>query len=125
MRRPVCIAGIALLACVASAPAQDEPPPGPPGGPPGERGPDFGPPGGGPGREERKLVERFDADGDGLLNAEERRAARESLKSEPAGRGGRRPGPPGGMGGMGEGEPTGPGRRVLPAEVRSFDTPLY
>src|SRR5579871_2880725 len=39
---------------------------------------------GGPGGKEggvRKIVEKFDKDGDGRLNAEERKAARESLKS--------------------------------------------
>lgn len=76
----------------------------------------FGGPGGpggfgGPGnRRTRELVKQFDADGNGWLNAEERKPARELLKKERAeGRGGpgggRGPGGPGGFGGP----PGGPG----------------
>lgn len=38
-------------------------------------------------QEERKVVSRFDKDGDGRLNAAERKAAREWLKTENAGEG--------------------------------------
>lgn len=45
--------------------------------------PGFGPGGpGGPMGQERKLVEKFDKDGDGRLGVQERLAARESLKAE-------------------------------------------
>jgi hypothetical protein len=44
----------------------------------------FGGPGG-PGQEERKLLKRFDANGDGWLNKAERQTARETLKKEPTG----------------------------------------
>ncbi len=49
--------------------------------------PDFkkGPGFGGPGGEIRKVVARFDKDGDGRLNNDERKAAREALKKEGGG----------------------------------------
>jgi hypothetical protein len=58
----------------------------------------------------RQLVKQFDKDGDGRLNREERRAAREFLKKERAARG---PGGfrPGGPGGFGPGGPGGAGPR--------------
>lgn len=83
--------------------AQDDPPPpnrfGPPDGFPGQRG---GPPGM-MGRADRKLLNKFDKDGDGQLNSEERAAAREAIKNDPSlqsrgfgpGRGGPPGGPPG------------------------------
>src|SRR3712207_6822969 len=52
---------------------------------------------GGPMGQTRKLVKQFDKDGDGRLNTEERKAAREFLKKEPRG-GGRGPGGRGGFG---------------------------
>src|SRR5262249_50821532 len=104
-----------------------------PGGPGG-----FGPggpggPGGFMGQQERKLVARFDKDGDGRLNKDERAAARESLKTDaarggPGGPGGRRGGfgPPGGLGGRGNREPAKPGPHVAPEEVAAVrDAPLY
>lgn len=81
----------------------------------------FGPPGG----QERKLVARFDADGNGRLDAAERLVARAALKNEGGGKGGF--GPPGGMmkGGFGRGEAK-PGRKLTPADVPSFPgRPLY
>src|SRR5438094_188418 len=64
------------------------------GGAPFDRPPSFSPGGpGGPGgfggvREKTKLVKQFDKDGDGRLNAAERKAAREFLQKEgAAGRG--------------------------------------
>ncbi|MGE5191156.1 MAG: CotH kinase family protein [Deltaproteobacteria bacterium] len=100
----------------------------------------FGPggPGGFMGPAERKLVKQFDKDGDGLLNKEERAAAREFLKTDGArggrggpgfgGPGGRRGGfgPPGGFGGRRNREPPQPGPRVTPQEVAGVpDAPLY
>ncbi|XZE21519.1 CotH kinase family protein [Pirellulaceae bacterium SH449] len=110
---------------------------GPPGfGPPGFGPPGFGPPGGMPGGmpgfgpmggSKVELLEKFDANEDGWLNATERKAAREWLSSEegqasrrPGGGprrgsgGGARPGGfggPGGPGGFGPGggRPGGPG----------------
>jgi hypothetical protein len=98
-----------------------------PGGP-GFGGPGFGGP---PTSEDRELVQQFDADGDGRLDAAERARAREFLaQEEAAGRGPRRPGggrrggPPG-MGGE-EGPAPRPGARLTPADVQSHpDAPLY
>ena len=60
------------------APGFDGPPPFEPGG--------FGPGGSGPDmmQRETKLVKQFDKDGDGRLNNEERKAAREFLPSKRA-----------------------------------------
>ncbi len=78
--------------------------------------------------QETKLVKDFDKDGDGRLNNDERKAARESLKKQT---GNRRPGGPGGRrGGFG---PRGgsqttaqPGPKLSPSEVKSIpDAPLY
>jgi hypothetical protein len=95
--------------------------------------PDFGgpPPGGfggfgrgpgGPGmQEEKKVVSRFDKDGDGRLNANERKAAREWLKTENSGNGRRF-----GRRGPGNEEPAKPGRKLVPGDVQNFpDAPLY
>ncbi len=73
-------------------------------------------------RVERKLVKRFDTNGDDRLDARERAAAREALANEGAGRGGfGRFGPP-----NREWNPPEPGMRLKPGDVRSFgDTPLY
>src|SRR5262245_5108036 len=54
---------------------------------------------GGPMGQTRKLVAKFDKDGDGRLNTEERKAAREFIKSD-RGKGGFGKGGPGGPGGM-------------------------
>ena len=83
---------------------------------------------------EIKLVKQFDKDGNGWLNAAERKAAREFLQQERAegrgprgwgGRGGRGGGP--GFGGRGGSqEPPKPGVRLSPADVQSFpNAPLY
>ena len=108
----------------------------PEGGPGFDGPPPFGPGepgGGGPGdmHQKIKLLKQFDKDGDGRLNAAERKAAREFLQKEIAsgrarrGFGGR--GGPGGFGGRGENqEPTGPGAKISPSEVKSFSgEPLY
>jgi hypothetical protein len=83
------------------------------GPPPGSRAGGFG---GEP--EERKLVKQFDRDGDKRLNAAERKAARQFLAAERAeGRAPRRPGP---RGRLPEATPPPPGRRLTPADVKSF-----
>jgi hypothetical protein len=98
------------------------------GGPGGPGG--FGPPGGfGMMNQETKLVERFDQNGDGRLDAAERKAAREHLKQERANRAG--PGGPGGFRfpGAENQEPPQPGEKISPAspaDVKSYpDKPLY
>ncbi|HKA06118.1 MAG TPA: CotH kinase family protein, partial [Gemmataceae bacterium] len=75
----------------------------------------------GPFGEGRKLVKEFDKDGDGRLNADERKLARESLAKEREGRG------PGGFPKMGFGrpgrgklEPPKPGPKVDPADVKTY-----
>jgi spore coat protein CotH len=84
----------------------------------------FGP--GGPmGGAERKLVKQFDKNGDGWLNLDERKAARESLASQPqrgrGGPGGRGPGGRGGFGPFGGGgEPGKPGPKVSPSEAKQY-----
>lgn len=64
------------------------------------------------GGQQRKLVKQFDKDGDGKLSQEERKAAREFLKSTRRGPGGR-PTPK-------------PGPKVSPADVQNYpDAPFY
>ncbi len=121
-------------------------PGGPGGGPPG-----FGPPGGGPGGPpgggpfggaERQLLKQYDRDENGFLDNDERKQAREFLKTQPQ-RGGFGPpafGPPGGGAGGGRGpggpgggppgfgrrEPSKPGPKVDPASVKPLaDANLY
>lgn len=83
--------------------------------------------GGGPMMAERKVVARFDKDGDGKLNDQERKAAREELKKEggtrrgPGGPGGRG-GPPGGGGGD---EKPSPGIKVSKDEVQAVKGGLF
>jgi hypothetical protein len=87
--------------------------------------PDFsgGPPPGGLMAAKREILSQFDKDKDKQLNHEERAAAREFLKENPAAqRGG---GPPGGMRGPGGGGPMGgrntppvPGQKLAPADVK-------
>ena len=95
--------------------------------------PGFGPPGGA----ERKLVAEFDRNGDGRLDAAERKAARAKAKGGARGGPGRGPGGFGGFGFGGRGGPGGPGRgadvetgpgpKVAPADVTPAPakTPLY
>jgi len=104
--------------------------------------PDFGFPGGfggrGPGGMggHTKILEKFDKDEKGYLNAEERKAAREYLSSRQmggpggpgrGGRGGRRGFGPGGFGGEGGATVTGkPGPKVSVAEAKKYgNEPLY
>ncbi|MCW5557536.1 MAG: CotH kinase family protein [Verrucomicrobiae bacterium] len=111
---PLTLAG-ALLILTAGLCAQT-PPAG--GGRP-ERGFGFGGRGG-PGmpQEETKLVKDFDRDGDGRLNAEERRKAREHLAKEGAAR-------PGGFGRRGGAVTPTPGPKVSPADVKPSSAPFY
>lgn len=96
---------------------------------------------GGPMGQERKIVKDFDRDGDGRLDPDERKAARESLKKDggprrgPFGFGppGGGPGGPGGPPGRGrppffgaQDEPGKPGPKVAKVEVSPIpDKPLY
>ncbi|MFO0849172.1 MAG: CotH kinase family protein [Gemmataceae bacterium] len=92
----------------------------PPGGPGGFGGgpPGFGPPGG----QTRKLVAQFDKDGDGRLNNEERKAAREFLKKNPqGGKGFMGKGPKGGGPG-GKGMRFGPGAMMAKPVTDAADT---
>lgn len=81
--------------------------------------PPFGPPpfgkGGPPMGQERKIVKQYDKDGDGQLNAEERKVARAFLKSDRGGREKMRFGP-----GGGRVEKASPGPRVSPSEVAIY-----
>ncbi len=85
-----------------------------PGGPGGPGGP-FGP--GGPGSN-RKLVDQFDRDKDGRLDAVERAEARKSAPQRQGGRGGR--GGPGGPGGPGMAEAPKPGKHIDVNQVAKF-----
>jgi hypothetical protein len=102
---------------------------GPPFGAAGPRG--FGPGGPGGPRQQTKLVERFDTDGDHRLNREERQAARAALAKERAAAAGRRGpfGPGGRRGGFGrprDTQPPQPGPKLTPADVPAFpDAPMY
>ncbi|MFO0935272.1 MAG: CotH kinase family protein [Gemmataceae bacterium] len=91
----------------------------PPGGPGGPGGGFGGPPGG----QSQKLIEKFDKNGDGRLNSEERAAARKFLQENQNGRGGGfggrgRGGPPGGFGG-GEASPS-PGPHMNPGDATTY-----
>jgi spore coat protein CotH len=132
---PLLAAFFLLCGCLLLDPAAAQE--GPPAGS-GFGEPSFGPDGPGPGgmmQPEIKLVKQFDKDGNGWLNAAERKAAREFLQKERAeGRGPRGFGPrggPGGPGGPGFGasrnqEPPKPGAKLTHADVKSFpNAPLY
>ncbi len=86
------------------------------------RPPGFGGPGGPPGGQPRKILKKYDADGDGRLNAEEREAA---VAGEKTARNDRRGfGPPPGFGRRQE--PAKPGPKVAKQDVPSFaGKPLY
>lgn len=127
----ICVAACSVLAQTPEGPPDRGEPGAPPGGFPGFGGPPpfgaGGPPGfGGMMGQERQLVDRFDQNGDGRLNAEERQAARKYLAQEQAEGRGRR-GPRGGFGRGGDNqEPPEPGEKLTPADVKSFGAkPLY
>jgi len=104
-----------LLICAFGA-AFAQPPGFPPGGGPGGRG---GPPGGFNPGAITKLVKDFDKDGDGRLDAAERKAAREHLAKTPRrgfGSGGRR----GPFGGGGDATPPQPGPKLTPEQVKNY-----
>jgi hypothetical protein len=115
----------------AEGPFDGPPEMGPPpfDGPPSFGGPQGfgrGGPGGGPpsGVQERtKVLKQFDKDGDGQLNAQERKAARESLAKQGTQRRGPRFGPRGRN--QEQSTPTA-GQKVSPADVKPVDGPaLY
>lgn len=121
--------GLFTLLLAATVAARAQAPDGPPGGGPGGPG-GFGGGGGGPMggvQATRELVKDFDKDGDGRLNATERKAARESLSKEAAEGKGQRRGFGGRPGGGNRGEPTSPGPKISPAEVKTYpaSVPLY
>lgn len=142
-----CFGVIAFVSALAAYAQPPDDRPGPPGGPDGGGFGGFrsggGPPGGPPNRPEVKLVKEFDANKDGVLDHEERQAARKSLADRPrsgpgfgppGGRGGRRGGPPGGPPGGGPGggpfgranrEPAKPGPKVSPEDVEPQSGALY
>lgn len=82
--------------------------------------------------QQTKVLKQFDNNGDGRLDASERKPAREFLQKERAAGGGRRgfgpregPGGPGGRGGTKQEAPK-PGAKLGPTDVKSFpDAPLY
>src|SRR5436190_15658 len=121
MRRRIgaACAALAGFILIVTAPAALTQPGGKgfPGGP-------GGPGGFGPGGQERKVVKDFDKNGDGWLNDEERKAARESVKKDGGGFGKGGFGPKGfGKGDMPEAKP---GPKVTPADVRNYrDSRLY
>jgi hypothetical protein len=132
---PLSVLAFTLLACNAVTTAQPSEPTSQPTdeprrGPGGPGGPDFrGGPGGGFGPPtERKVLKEYDKDKDGRLNADERKAAREGLKTTGGAR--RGPGGPGGPGGfrppgMGEDEKPTPGVHVEKADVKPAKGDLY
>jgi hypothetical protein len=76
-----------------------------------------------PMQQERKILKQFDKDGNKRLDAEERKAARDWLASQPAGGFGfgRRGGPFGA-----NAEPPAAGKKLTPADVKSYPgAPLY
>jgi len=97
---------------------------------PPDFGPGFGPPpggfggpmGGGPMGGTRKVLEQFDKEGKGWLNAAERKKAREYLATQPSGGFGRR----GGFGRGGAPVEVAPGPKLSPDKVKIYDKePLY
>jgi hypothetical protein len=115
------------LACATFSSAQETPPAAPLAPPRFDRPPPFDPgrpPGGFGGmmREELKLVDQFDKDGDKRLSKTERQAARDHLKEQPREGFGR--GPRFGDGGTEEAPKPGPA--LTPADAQAYpDAPLY
>jgi spore coat protein CotH len=110
-----------LMTVYAASFALAQPPDGGfPFGPGGSGGRGFG-----PGQQQVKLLEKFDKDGDGILNTAERKAAREYLATQQQGRGPGR----GGRAMFGRGgaqEAVTPGPKLNPADVKAYGSePLY
>jgi spore coat protein CotH len=130
--RSVAVVIVAVVTCQGAFSQESRPPARQPDGRvPGEERPGGG---GSPGMaQERRILERFDANEDGWLNLDERLDARNAMKMEapPAGERGGRRGPgfgPAGFGppGMEETAPITPGPKVSPVEVKIYpDSPLY
>ena len=76
---------------------------------------------GGPMQQQRRILAQFDKNGDKRLDAAERKTAREWLATQASGGfGGRRGGP------FGNAAPPEPGRKLTPADVKSYPTaPVY
>src|SRR3954468_7719967 len=75
---------------------------------------------GGPMQQQRKILAQFDKNADKRLDAAERKTAREWLATQPAAGFGRRGGP------FGNAAPPEPGRKLTPADVKSYPTaPVY
>jgi spore coat protein CotH len=114
-----------LLTLLPAASLSAQGGPGGAGGPPG--GFNFG--GGGPGGfmmgGNAAVVKDYDKNGDGWLNADERKAARAGLAANQGGRGGF--GGFGGFGGQNNNAPRTAGPRLTPAQVKTYDksVPLY
>lgn len=117
---------IVLTLFALTVPLAAQPPEGP--GPGGFGPPGFGPPGGpgrggfggpgGPMGKERKLVDKFDSDGDGRLNREERDAARADMPPANQRRGPRF--------GRNDREPPQPGEHISVADITDrSDADLY
>lgn len=119
---PSLVAASFIIGAVGSAqPPQGEPPMPPPGGFPG------GGPGGPPMRREPlKVLERFDANKNGVLDADERTKARAFIKEERSKNAGEGGGPPRFGRGRENSEPAKPGAKVSPKDVKNYpDAPLY
>lgn len=134
LRLVIAPAGALMLGTILFAQPPDGPPPKDGDRPPPKGDFTFGPGGpGGPGAGHRKVVAKYDKDGDGRLNAEERTAARAGLKKERENNPGRGGFGKGGPMGKGKGGPFGrggpepkPGPRVSPDEVKNYpDATLY
>lgn len=104
--------GVVTLLIASAGPVQSQPGP-----PPGGRPPGGGSPGGMMGGGARELVEQFDKDNDGRLNADERQAAVMFLAEEQKNRGGNRRRPRFGGGNQ---EPPEPGIKLSRADVRNY-----
>lgn len=135
---PILALFVSLLVCpsLAQEPREDRPPEAREGrgffGGRRSAGRGFGGPGSQP---ERKLVDKFDRNDDGWLNAEERAEARKEQPERrgfggPPGMGGRGEGGPGGRRGPRFGgrnrEPAKPGEKIAPDDVQNYpDAELY
>lgn len=112
------------ISVAIAQPAEDFPPPNGP-------GPGFGPRFGPPQQEKIRLVEKFDKNGDKILQPDERKEALQFLEKERANRPRRGPGPGGpggrpGFGPRGDESAAAPGKKLAPADIQAFpDASLY